>query len=143
MVHFTPAKPEHFLYVNVHAVQTAEIRALRTAETAALLSSHTALAAWAPSGACLGLAGIVSYWPGRAEAWALFSTHAFEYIVPIARKVRFVLDNHPSRRIEATVRVDNDKGHRLARLLGFEYEAQLEAFHPDGSDVAMYKRIRR
>jgi len=72
----------------------------------------------------------------------LFRAEACLYMLSIVRKMRLVLDNEKLRRIDMMVRATNPRGHKLAKNLGFVYEATLEAFHPTGDDVFVYKRIR-
>jgi hypothetical protein len=119
-----------------------EHRALLMPEGADMILRSMGLTAWHQS-RCLGMAGICQIWPGRAEAWALFGADVGQFMKPLVRHVRFVLDSYQCRRIEISVKQGNAEGHRIAKLLGFgEPEGVLRAFHPDGSDMCMYARIR-
>jgi len=123
-------------------VQTEEHRALLMPEGADLILRSMGLSAWHRS-RCLGMAGICQIWPGRAEAWALFSYDTGQFMKPVLRHVRYVLDTYQCRRIEISVKRGNVEGQRIAKLLGFgEPEGLLRAYHPDGSDMYIYARIR-
>lgn len=142
MITFEPFHPQHIKYIAPNAVQIDEYALMQQDGVSDILTSGVALSAWV-SGACIGAAGVVPHWPGRAEMWALISPRAGKYMLPCLRKTRFVLDTLPYRRIDMVVKVDNAEGHTIAHLLGFEYEAKLEAYHTDGSDMIMYVRIKR
>lgn len=91
----------------------------------------------------MGAGGVCQIWPGRAEAWGLFGETIGPHILPVARHIKFVLDGQPHRRLELIVKAGNAQGHTFARLLGFgRHESVMRAYHPDGSDVYMYARIK-
>jgi len=142
-ISYTPCRPEHVKYIQPLPIQAEEHKALLMPEGADLIVRSMGLTAWHNS-RCLGMAGICQIWPGRAEAWALFSHDTGQFMRPVLRHVRFVLDSYQCRRIEISVKSDNAEGHKVARLLGFgEPEGILRAYHPDGSDMHIYARIRR
>lgn len=87
-------------------------------------------------------AGVINLWTGRASAWALLSWDAGKSMRALHREVLKFLDRCEIRRVEAYVYPDFEPGHRWARMLGFEREGFMRAFHLDGSDVVMYARIR-
>lgn len=87
-------------------------------------------------------AGVAELWKGRASAWALLSYDAGRSMRPLHRMVEDFLDNCGIRRVEAYVGPDFEPGHRWARMLGFEREGFMRAFHTNGSDVVLYARIR-
>lgn len=96
-------------------------------------------------GNVVGIGGIQEMWPGRGLAWALMSPaiNPREF-VRITNKVRLVLEQahrETFRRIEASVDVGFDNGHRWARLLGFESEGLLRKFSPEGRDHIGYARF--
>lgn len=87
-------------------------------------------------------AGVVELWKGRASAWALLSWDAGQSMRPLHREVQRFLDRCDIRRVEAYVYPGFEPGHRWARMLGFEREGFMRAFHLDGSDMVMYARIQ-
>jgi hypothetical protein len=142
-VTFTPIRLEHLLYIKPRAVQSGEHKALLTPQGSALVESSIGLTGW-HGARCLGVAGIFSAYPGRAEAWSLLDEEADAYVLPIMRKARFVISAYSYRRLEMVVKVDNEYGHRIARLLGFgEPEGVLKCGHVDGSDIAVYAKVNR
>lgn len=90
----------------------------------------------------IAIAGLAPQWKDRAVAWALISPAAGRHFLKIHREVRKFLTKAPFRRIEATVDVGFQPGHRWMKMLGFEPEGYLKAFRPDGGDQIMYARIR-
>ena len=89
-------------------------------------------------------AGLVAQWENRGLVWAYIS----ETIGPgrftvMHRHMMRLLDSMPFDRIEASVDVDFEKGHRWVRALGFTLEAPLmRRYRPDGGDSALYARVR-
>jgi len=90
----------------------------------------------------LACAGVMDMWEGRVLAWALISGDCKKNFVRIFKAIKRFVDSHPADRIEATVDVNFDEGHRLMKLLGFEYEGLARKYLPDGRDVSMYARVK-
>lgn len=90
----------------------------------------------------LGCAGVMNMWEGRVMAWALISADAGKNFIRIFKAIKRFVDSHPADRIEATVDVNFEEGHRLMKMLGFEYEGLARKYLPDGRDVCLYARIR-
>lgn len=90
----------------------------------------------------LGCAGTMKIWEGRIIAWALISGKSGAHFVGIFKAIKRYLDLNDARRIEATVDVDFKEGHRLMRLLGFEYEGLMRKYLADGRDMCLYARVR-
>lgn len=140
MLTFEKCHPKHFEYIVPSAVQMAEYQFLQTPGAAEHFASGIALSAWV-SGRCIGAAGVLPQWKGRAEAWTLFSQDAGKYIWPCLAHMRYVLDTLPFRRIDMTVQLGNGTGHVIAKRLCFVQEGPpLEKWY-DGIDYVMYKRI--
>lgn len=142
-VEFRKCYPEHIQCILVQDVQTHEQAGLLTPDAMSVLQSNVALSAWA-GGRCLGAAGLINLWPGRALAWALLSKHVGPYMLPITRHVRFVTDTYPARRIEMVVSHEFKQGHRWACALGFSLETQrgMRKYMPDGSDGDLYAKVK-
>lgn len=88
------------------------------------------------------MAGLVHEWPGRATAWAVVGADAGPHFAAIHRAAHHFLVRAPYRRIEAHVDVGFEAGVRWVKMLGFEMEAYLRAFRPDGADMLQFVRIR-
>jgi RimJ/RimL family protein N-acetyltransferase len=93
-------------------------------------------------GAVLCCGGIIPIWDNRAEAWSLIAGSAGRSFVGIVRAMRQKLENHPARRIEITVDSDFEQGHRMACVLGFEFEGTMRGYLPSGRDCDLYARVR-
>lgn len=88
-------------------------------------------------------AGILPIWQGRAVAWAYMDRRAGEHFIALHRRVQQFLDQCYVQRIEAHVDREFEAGHRWARMLGFDMEAErMTAFRPDGGDCSLYARVR-
>lgn len=94
------------------------------------------------SGQCIGCAGLVKVWDGRAMAWAVLSDQTGKYMRAITARTAKCIRESEYRRIEAQVATDFVAGHRWVQLLGFQYEARLRKWFPDGGDVDQYSLIR-
>lgn len=145
MITFERLHPSHLRYIEVQTVQTGELGHVITPEAAEALSACHGVSAW-QSGRCLGAAGFIPQWPGRASAWALLSKHLGRGVVPVVRRMRLEVDTYAKHcaRIELQVRHDFEPGHRLADMLGFDVETlYANKFFPDGAAATLYARISR
>lgn len=87
--------------------------------------------------------GTMLQWPGRHIAWAYLNMSTGPHMRFVTRAVQEGLATVYGR-IELTVRSDFEKGHRWARLLGFEVEAPvLKAFGPLGEDHVGYVKFNQ
>ena len=93
-------------------------------------------------GRILAIAGVEPQWENRAIAFALISGSAGAHFRAIHSAVARFLDSAPYRRIEATVDVGFEQGHRWIKMLGFEIEGYMKAYRPDGADMLLYARVR-
>ena len=92
-------------------------------------------------GEVLVCCGLMAMWENRSVAWSLISESAGRHFVRIFRMMRAILEAHPVRRVECTVDPGFDNGHRLAKLLGFQFEGLMRAYLPDGRDVCLYGKV--
>jgi hypothetical protein len=97
-------------------------------------------------GRVLACAGLVPHWPGRAEGWMITAPHATRRdlvaAVRAARAALDVLQTDPIwRRIEIYVRADAAWTDSFTAVLGFQRDACLRAWAPDGADYVLYSRI--
>lgn len=89
-------------------------------------------------------AGVAEQWEGRALAWAYVSKHAQRYFLHVHRAIKRFLETSAFRRIETSVAVDFEQGHRWVKMLGFNREAKrMRAYTPDGEDAALYAWVRK
>lgn len=88
-------------------------------------------------------AGVLEFYPGRGEAWAILDKSCKKDFMKIHNGVERFLDLCPVKRIEAVIDTDFVPGHRWAKTLGFQMEAPcLKAYRPNGKDCSMYARIK-
>ena len=107
------------------------------------LTNYTSLTAMY-SGKVKAIAGIFPVWAGRSIAWSYLSDMGPKIFLRVHNAIRRQLDVEPSKRIEMTVDCDLVTGHRWARLLGFEMEAErMTAYGPGGRDCSLYARIKK
>lgn len=89
----------------------------------------------------LGILGVVDYWPGRGEAWALIVTETKYEFLALHRAVKRFLSIYQGR-LELVVEADHVNGHRWARILGFKLESlRKKNYFPNGKDAYMYVKI--
>lgn len=87
--------------------------------------------------------GIKEFWQNRGEAWLIFGKPRTENFIEIFNIVKKFLASAPQKRIEMVVECDFVQGHRWARLLGFEKEADcLKSYLPGGYDASLYAMVR-
>jgi hypothetical protein len=108
---------------------------------AALCASGNAYTALV-DGRAVAFGGCLEMWPGRAFMWSLIGEDAGRHMRFLVRAADGYLKAAPWRRIEAAVACDFEAGHRLVRMLGFEFEGRMRAFSPDGADHDLYARVK-
>ena len=91
--------------------------------------------------------GTVNHWPGLYEMWMMVDQ-------PMARKYPVALTKYSKLavliseevvkpvRLQLVVRRDNFSACKWARAIGFEEEAIIRRYMPDGRDSVFYARIR-
>lgn len=87
--------------------------------------------------------GVTELWKERGLLWSFIgSDMSINEFVEAHYLVKYYLTLLEYRRLEMYVDVDFKAGHRWAKLLGFELEAErMKAFHPNGSASSMYARV--
>jgi ABC-type branched-subunit amino acid transport system substrate-binding protein len=79
-----------------------------------------------------------------AQGKIYLSPNAGPHMVRITKAVRRFLQACPYRRVEMTVDLDFEAGHRWANMLGFRLEAgRMLAYRPDGGTCSLYARVRQ
>ena len=90
----------------------------------------------------IAIMGVMEVHREAATAWAMIGRGCWGHMGDMTRICREYLDDQPYRRIDMLVRASFAAGQRWARRLGFEREAVLRAWTPDGEDMMMFARIR-
>jgi hypothetical protein len=87
--------------------------------------------------------GLVEFWQGRGEVWAILDKNCKKEFVQIHGVAKRFLDFVPVKRVEASVDCHFKAGHRWVKSLGFKLEAPYrEAYLPNGMATALYARVR-
>lgn len=142
MIEIVPFKAEHMKALEERRAAAAISEYLRADHLAALEASDHAFTAF-EGDRIVGCAGVVRYWKGRGEAWAMVDRRcSVGEFVQMRNAIRRFLEVSPYRRIEAIVGAAFAAGQRWAASLGFEVEApRLRSYLPDGSDAVMFVRL--
>ena len=140
MFHIRPFEPADLAVIKLQPAQMylSEWVTRDQANSLAEYPSYTAF----EGASAVAAAGIVPMWQGRAMAWAFISAVGPHKFLRVHRAVKHFLDGCFIQRIEMTVDSDFTQGHRWARMLGFNLEAErMQAYAPDGHDCALYARV--
>lgn len=105
------------------------------------LEKHNSWTAIGDEGEPIACGGTVQIWPGRHSAWAYMGPITAPHMVVITRYALECLARAKGR-IEMTVRVDFEAGHRWAKMLGFKVETPVMPFYgPGGEAHSAYVRF--
>jgi len=101
---------------------------------------------WIGDGRVLAMFGVAPYWDGCAEAWLMVDTMGIQNrrLQLTKGSRRFFNNIGPAlglRRLQIMVSVAHEEAVAWSRLLGFEYEATLKKYGPDGSDHLVFARF--
>lgn len=89
--------------------------------------------------------GLLMCWKDRGQIWTVFSEECKSNFIPVFRGIRAYLDqqNEKVARLELSIPCEFELGRRRAELLGFKLECErARKFLPDGTDCALYSRVR-
>lgn len=135
-------KLEHLKEIEMSAVEPSIVGAVKHEHMMKLVESpHNYAITY--QGSVLVCGGVVEYWFGRAEAWALLSKYCSPHLLEVQRIVIDFLNKVPYRRVEASIQMGYEKGHRWVQALGFVLElGERKFFFPDGSSASLYARLK-
>ena len=103
----------------------------------ALAGAGEAFSAWAGPD-LIAVAGVVHFWPGRAQVWSLMSWRIREYGGVIHRYVKRYIQRHPVRRLECIIDPRFPASETWAQRLGFVFESRMKGYGYHGQDMNMY-----
>jgi len=130
-------RPDHQAYVDALGAANASVE--RT------LVANGGLALVAPEGV-VACAGVTVFWEGAGQMWMRAGVLSGCYPVALARHCRVLIRRFEDvlrlRRIQATVKADNEPALRFIRWLGFRAEGLLRGYGPEGADYIMFARVR-
>jgi len=95
-------------------------------------------------GKYLCTSGIIKYWEGVGEAWLVLSDDMDTSKKSICSIVKKYLDEMLSteyKRIQATVKADDDVHMRFIEWCGFRAETILKKYGLEGADYYLYARV--
>ena len=142
MIRITRMKPEHVVGFRLQPKQAMLAGNLADPDyVAALVGSGHAYTALV-DGRAIAFGGCLELWKDRAYMWSLIGEDAGPHMRVLVRATAGFLKAAPWRRIEAAVASDFRQGHRLIKMLGFEFEGRMRAFSPDGVDHDLYARVK-
>lgn len=142
MIYVVPFAAAHYTQMAVQDEQQWLTKLATEQDMKALESAYATTLM--QDGEPLVCAGALEYWPGRALVWAFLSNKVDRRVFSrVHVEAKRFLDGLPMRRLEASVMVGFENGHRWVRTLGFEVEAPLQRhFQADGQDCVGYVKIR-
>lgn len=98
----------------------------------------------------VGCGGFSEQWKGRSVAWAVLGRNVPKRGWPricakVKAEIQKELDRHVAAcghgRVEITVPQNFAQGCRLAKVLGFEVEAIVKKYAPDGADHFLFAKV--
>ena len=145
-VKFVRFKARHLDEFKAQAAQATEALLASPENTRALEHSPFAFSALY-EGRCIGAGGVVEYWDGLGEAWALIGPVPPHCWTSITREVNRVMEEAMAdgyRRLELHIIDGFEEGHRWARLLGFDrVDHPLRRWGPNDFTYWLYERVRQ
>ena len=141
--HFIPYRKEHVLPFMEQSMN-ADIRDAYLSGAAEMLEGTPAQTG-VLNGVPMVCGGVIKLWEGRGLVWTVFNDESKDCFVPVFRGIRRFLAEQMKiyRRLELSVPVSFEIGHRRARLLGFKVECHLAPkFLPNGDDCVLYAMVR-
>lgn len=135
-----PFEPWHLLWMTLQPSQQILATTLTVEHGESLRQAgpcYTGLA----GATVVACAGIMEFWPGRAQAWALLSEEFPSYIKDIHRAVRAFLETYTVARLECVVDPQYPETLRWAEHLGFTHETSMPNYTPQGETRLMYVRL--
>jgi RimJ/RimL family protein N-acetyltransferase len=96
-------------------------------------------------GQLVACGGLVKMWPGLAEAWIAVTPYAQQHTTFILRTTKLYLDDrmkrHALNRLEAHIREDFILARRFCSWLGFQFNATLPKYGPNGETFLLMSRV--
>jgi len=140
-IRFERGYPEHVRYITPQPEQRAEWEAMLQPGMQTYIEESDPVSGWVGS-KCVGICGLRPIWGHRYEGWALLSSDATDYMLPITRRVRLAIEQLPPSRVEMVVHEDFMAGRKWARALGFKLETPhgMTGFYADGKVGYLYAR---
>jgi len=96
---------------------------------------------------CVFCGGVRIIWPGAGEAWLICSNDLGHYVRELClitpRYLKWIIEDHDLRRVQAVVQSDWTQAVRFLEKLGFDMEGVMRKYGPNGEDYIMYARVKK
>lgn len=93
----------------------------------------------------VGSVGMVPFWDGMAEVWAVVSRHVMKAKVHFHKASANLMDHFVNKlqlnRVQAAVIADHPKALCWVMRLGFKPEGTMKKYGPNGNDYVMCSKI--
>lgn len=141
IIDIVPFEPWHLMQMKLQPSQLSLSYTLTMEHGASLVNAGPSYSALVGVDvvACFG---VIEFWPGRSQAWALMSDFFYLHVKAVHRSVRNIVKSYKVDRLECVVDPRNDKTIRWAEHLGFEYESTMRKYTPGGDTQIMMVRIQ-
>lgn len=134
-------KAEHYFKLNEQEA-TSYVNAFMSEKAIKALENNEHSYSIFINGRLIACAGLVQFWHGRAEAWAMIDKDCRKEFVALHNIVKRFLKACPVKRVEAVVDANFEQGHKWVNYLGFTIEAPLmKAYGINGGDCTLYSRV--
>jgi len=142
---FLPYSPAHLDQIEIS--QPEILAAAQTMDVAKMIDHQATMGPSATTfldGKPVAVFGMVPIWSGVGEAWMIADDAARKHPIRMTKIARLVMDilmiSEGLRRLQITVRTTDRRAEKWARAIGFEQEAVLRAYGPDGVDYLIMAR---
>lgn len=136
-------KPGHLDFLEPHPLFAGEQDLLERTVNVAQSSVNSLTLLW--EGKVLAVVGFQSWWRGVAEFWSVSSHYINKcpksYISFLNKLIEIQMKAFNLTRAQIGLSHNFQDRAKWANLLGFEYEATLKKYGPDGSDQDIYVRF--
>ena len=135
-----PFEPWHLTWLTLQPSQLALSQTLTLAHGLGLKQAGPCSTAMVGMDV-VACAGVVEFWEGRAQVWALLSDQFPLYVKEIHRAVREFLHSYHVARLECVVDPRHERALRWAKHLGFTFESAMPKYTPNGYIQHMMVRL--
>lgn len=136
-----PFRAWHLNYFTMRPEQHTVAVDLTREYATALESAGQCFSAWVGP-RVVAAAGVITFWPGRAQVWGLMSDEIGEFGPLVHRKVKRFLDGYRVARLECIIDPRFPASALWATRLGFSREGPpMRKYGVHGQDMHMYVRI--
>lgn len=140
-----PFLPEHYMAVVNDAYRWGGARHPDANATAISFKEKGPAFTAMVNGEIAGVAGLMFFWPGLAEAWAVISALGTKHPLLVHRAVKTIFPElarvHKARRVQASVIANFMPGRRWAEKLDFQFESFMPKYGPRGEEFIRYVRF--